>query len=118
MIRLVFVILLPAVAFGQSIYKKGDDKPIKAYTQAIAEYIKAEYKNEKVVFDTLFIGKHEEFPEIELPAVIEKTKIMIVTPEEAEKKLKYLNTPRKPRLMEILSQNQNFFHCGFVASAI
>jgi hypothetical protein len=34
--------------------------------------------------DTLFIGRHDEFPRIELPAVIENTRIRIAAPAQAE----------------------------------
>jgi hypothetical protein len=63
----------------------------KIYTQAIAEFIKAAYKNDKTTFDTLFFGKHiygqpDDFPEIELPETIEKTQIRLVLPEIGQKK--------------------------------
>jgi hypothetical protein len=61
----------------------------KIYTQAIAEYIKAVYEKDKSCFDTLFFGKHVEFPNIKLPPVIENTKIMQLTTEEADKKRTY-----------------------------
>jgi hypothetical protein len=37
----------------------------------------------------LFIGKYEDFPNIELPNTIQNTKIILLTSEEAEKKLQY-----------------------------
>ncbi|MCX8478518.1 MAG: hypothetical protein ORN56_01870 [Chitinophagales bacterium] len=56
------------------------------YTQAIAEFIKAAYKNDQITFDTLYFGKHvygqaDDFPDIELPATIENTQIRLVSPE-------------------------------------
>ncbi len=33
-------------------------------------------------FDTLFLGKHADFPKIELPAKIENTNILLVMPED------------------------------------
>ena len=63
----------------------------KIYTQAIAAFIKAAYKNDKTTFDTLYFGKHiygqpDDFPDIELPETIEKTQIRLVTPEVGQKK--------------------------------
>lgn len=60
----------------------------KGFSQAIEDYIKAEYKKDKTKYDTLFFGKHKEFPDIALPPVIENTKIMVITPEEADRKRK------------------------------
>ena len=58
----------------------------KIYSKAIAEYIRAVYKNDKTVFDTLFFGKHvygqaEDFRDIELPGTIENTRIKLVSPQ-------------------------------------
>ncbi len=63
----------------------------KIYSQAIAEFIKAEYKKDKTKFDTLFFGKHiygqpDDFPDIELPKTIENTNVKLVTPETGFKK--------------------------------
>ncbi|MGE0638442.1 MAG: hypothetical protein AB7P01_18520 [Bacteroidia bacterium] len=62
----------------------------KIYTQAIAEFIKAAYKKDKITFDTLYFGKHiygqpDDFPDIELPETIEKTQIRLVSPEVGQK---------------------------------
>lgn len=65
------------------------DEQTKLYSQAIAEYIKAVYKRDKSSFDTLFFGKHVDFPDIELPATIQNTKIILLTSEEADKKREY-----------------------------
>lgn len=54
----------------------------KVYTQAIGEYVQAVYKKGQARFDTLFLGKHADFPDIELPAIIESTNIRLVTPED------------------------------------
>ena len=63
----------------------------KIYSQAIAEFIKAEYKKDKTKFDTLFFGKHiygqpDDFPDIELPKIIENTNVKLITPESGFKK--------------------------------
>lgn len=52
------------------------------YTQAIAEYIAAVHKKDKTNFNTLFLGKHFDFPDIDLPATIDGTKIHLLTQEE------------------------------------
>lgn len=64
----------------------------KIYTQAIAEFIRAAYKTDKTAYDTLYFGKHiygqpDDFPDIELPRVIEKTQIRLVTPEVGQNKM-------------------------------
>lgn len=66
------------------------DELTKIYSQAIADYIKAVYKKDKRVFDTLYFGKHvygqpDDFPDIELPQTIENTKIKLVSPTLGEK---------------------------------
>lgn len=63
------------------------------YTRAIADYIKAVYKKDKTVFDTLFLGKRaygqpDDFPDIELPETIENTGIRLVSPEAGTKMMK------------------------------
>ncbi len=65
------------------------DEVTKAYSQAIAEYIKAVYKKDRSSFDTLFIGKHETSPKIILPANIQNTNIVLLTTDEADKKFLY-----------------------------
>ena len=67
------------------------DELTKIYTQAIAEFIKGAYKQDKTTFDTLFFGKHvygqpDDFPDIELPETIENTPVRLVTPEVGQKK--------------------------------
>jgi hypothetical protein len=63
----------------------------KVYIQAIAEFVKAEYKKDKPKFDTLFFWKHvygqsDDFPDIELPKIIENTHVKLVSPETKVKK--------------------------------
>lgn len=60
------------------------------YSQAIAEFIRTVYKKDKTRFDTLFFGKHvygqpDDFPDIELPEIIEHTPIKIISPELGKK---------------------------------
>ncbi len=66
------------------------------YHTAIADYIKAMGTRDGSFPDTVFIGEHEELPDIELPAVIEQVSVRIVAPAEAEslksgKRFAYLN---------------------------
>ena len=58
----------------------------KAYTQAVEEYIKAVNNRDKSVPDTLFFGRNVEFPDIELPASIRNTGIVVLTSEEADRR--------------------------------
>jgi len=62
------------------------DEQTKIYSHAIAEYINAVYQKDKTELDTLFLGKHADFPNINLPASIANTRIMLLTTEEAEKR--------------------------------
>ncbi len=55
-----------------------------AYRTAIAEYIKVFRKSDASFPDTVYIGRHAEFPGIELPDTIGNTFIRIVTPAEGE----------------------------------
>ncbi len=57
------------------------------FGRAIGEYIDTMFTAVKP--DTLFIGRHAEFPAILLPAEIHGTKILVLTNEEAMAKLKY-----------------------------
>ena len=76
---------------GTSITTKQKDDLAKIYSQAIADYIRLVNKEYKLSFDTLFFGKHvygqpDDFPDIELPAVIEQTNIKLISPEQGAKK--------------------------------
>lgn len=84
----LFTILLsfPVFALCQPTFVLPIDLKTKGYSLAIGEYIKTMKAKEKTSFDTLFVGKHEDFPDITLPAEIENTKIIILTNSEAEKK--------------------------------
>ena len=86
---LILIFILPLFIFGQSTFSPTKAELTKGYSQAIAEYIKAVCKRDKSGFDTLFFGKHDDFPDIELPATIQNTKIMLLTTEEADKKREY-----------------------------
>lgn len=65
------------------------DEVRQVYTQAIGEYIKSLRPEDKSSLDTLFIGRHPDFPDIELPAIIQNTNILALTPDEADDKAKY-----------------------------
>ena len=78
------------------------DELTKIYTQAIAAFIKAAYHKDKTTYDTLYFGKHvygqpDDFPDIELPQIIEQTQIRLIAPEaglikqKAQKDLVYVN---------------------------
>ena len=61
----------------------------KAYCQAISEYLKVVYEKGSPTPDTLFIGKNVDMPDIVLPVVINGINTVLLTSEEAEKKLTY-----------------------------
>lgn len=84
--KIYLFFILPIYAIGQSTFVLPKDVQLKGYTLAIAEYIKTMKTTNKTSFDTLFIGKHEDFPDIILPTEIENTKIMVLTNADAEKK--------------------------------
>lgn len=86
-----------SVATQNTNYVTTDSLPLpkaeltKIYTQAIAEFIKGAYKRDKTTFDTLFFGKHVygqpgDFPDIDLPEIIEHTPVMLVSPEVGQEK--------------------------------
>lgn len=78
--------IFPAFAFCQSTFVLPKDVQVKGYTLAIGEYIKTMQTKNKTSFDTLFFGKHEDFPDVTLPVEIENTKIIVLTNADAEKK--------------------------------
>lgn len=76
---------------SSNITTKHNDQLQTIYTQAIAEFIKAAYQNNKTVFDTLYFGKHvygqaEDFPDIVLPATIENTQVRLLDPVVGQKR--------------------------------
>jgi len=92
---------VPESAPADSLTMQKDDLA-KIYVQAIAEFIKAANKKDKITFDTLFFGKHvygqaDDFPDITLPETIEQTPIRLITPElglkkqQERKSLVYIN---------------------------
>jgi len=86
---LVFIFIFPLFIFGQSTSTLKKDALTKIYSQAISEYVKEIFKKDKLRYDTLFFGKNPEFPDIKLPAEIQNTKIVVLTQESADRKLKY-----------------------------
>ena len=62
----------------------------KVYSQAIGDYIRLVNSKYSLTFDTLFFGKREfgqvdDFPDIELPAIIDNTNIKLISPEQGKK---------------------------------
>lgn len=91
MLRLfIFISIVPMFTFGQSTHSLNKDEKTKVFCQAIAEYINAVYKNDKSSFDTLFIGQYDDHQDKKLPAIIQKTNIVLLRNEkEGAKKLTY-----------------------------
>ncbi len=86
MFRLLFLIsILPLFVSAQTIFTLSKAEQAKVYCLVIAEYVKAVNKNEKFSYDTLYIGNHDEFPEIKLPETIQKKRIILHTYHEGEK---------------------------------
>ncbi|MBK8109822.1 MAG: hypothetical protein IPK46_05515 [Saprospiraceae bacterium] len=84
------------------------------YPKAIAEFIKAAYQLDKPLFDTLFFGKHvygqeDDFPDIELPNIIENTPIRLISPELGQKKQKEQKSMIYINLMSWLENNKAVF---------
>ncbi|MBL7764486.1 MAG: hypothetical protein JNJ58_00195 [Chitinophagaceae bacterium] len=81
------IFLFPFCVFGQSTKIPTKAVLTKTYSQAIADFIKAANKKNKVNFDTLFFGNRKvgdpenDFPDIALPKTIEKTQIRLISPE-------------------------------------
>ncbi len=114
---ITLLFLLSAIfGFGQIDHSSTTVEETKAYSQAIAEYIKAVNKKDKLFFDTLFIGKHEDFPDINLPASLENTKIISLTSEEANKKLTYRNLVYLNVIGNISKDHSNFIIVTFNVS--
>ncbi|MEO6305014.1 MAG: hypothetical protein ABIP51_17765 [Bacteroidia bacterium] len=86
MLRLLILIsIFPFFVFGQEGSGFPKDQQTKAYCQVIAEYIKVIGKEDQLSFDTLYIGKHPDFPEIKLPAIIQGKKIILLTYHKGDK---------------------------------
>lgn len=81
-----------ALATGTQQKAPTKDEITEAYVKAIGDYIKVVYKDGKPLPDTLFIGKHPDFPDIALPPTIEGANIALVTVEEGQQKLNYRKT--------------------------
>ncbi|MBL0316930.1 MAG: hypothetical protein IPP69_14660 [Flavobacteriales bacterium] len=56
---------------------------INCYTRAIEEYIKWTNAQNSETTDTIFIGRHDDFPDIELPVIIEDKKICLIPFEDS-----------------------------------
>jgi hypothetical protein len=65
---------------------------MEAYRGAIAEYIKAVYKDGKPLPDTLFIGENLSFPEIRLPLSIEGANVAMINGDSCWNRLMKRNS--------------------------
>ena len=83
-VYIFFIISFFATAQEKFVLPK--DVETKGYILAIEEYIKSKHN---LNFDTLFIGKQEDFSDIKLPKIIYHKPVVLLTNEEAEKKFKY-----------------------------
>lgn len=79
-----FIFLFSLLLSGNTTFSQQEKGTAKAYSQAIAEYIKATRQKNESRLDTLFFGRHDDFPDIKLPSEIQGTKIRLITNAEAE----------------------------------
>lgn len=88
----------------------GKPELAELYTQAIAEYITAIHKKDRTRFDTLFLGKIFDFPDISLPTIISETEIRLLTQEEIDRKKPiYRSTAPYVNLIGFVEKNQAEF---------
>lgn len=90
-------------------YKTEKDSLVAIYSAAIGEYLKIMRKERQATFDTLFFGKHEEFPDIKLPAEIENTNIVVLTSEEANRKFEYRKSLPFVNMVDLSDKEKNGF---------
>lgn len=83
---LILISTFSMLAYGQPGFKPSKDQQVKAYSQVIAEYIKAVSKTNKFHFDTLFITNHSDLPKIKLPEMIHSKKIVLLNYGKSDKK--------------------------------
>ena len=83
--QVILIFFLPFFSFGQSISSLTKAELTKCYSLAIADYVKTVYKEHKITFDTLYFGKHDQFPNLKLPGKIENTNIKFLSPENGLK---------------------------------
>lgn len=84
LLYILFIISFFATAQEKFVLPK--DVETKGYILAIEEYIKSKHN---LNFDTLFIGKQEDFSDIKLPKIIYHKPVVLLTTQQAEKKFKY-----------------------------
>lgn len=114
-----FTLLFLSVGlFGQinSVSKK---ELVRLYTQSIGDFITAASTRYSTHFDTLYFGKHvygqpDDFPDINLPSVVNGTRIKLVTPEEGSEIQKRCASCVYINLMGWSSKNSfEFLHVVF-----
>lgn len=111
----------PLSPSGNSVFSQADSlmpgQPDMArmYARAIEAYMGAVGQKDSTGFDTLFIGKIFDFPDITLPATINGTKILLLTQEEVNsKKSVYRQTAPYINLMGFVeNDNAEFIFVTF-----
>jgi hypothetical protein len=94
---------------SSNVYKTEKDSLVSIYSAALAEYIKVMRGKRQATFDTLFVGKHEEFPDIKLPSKIENTGIVVLTTEEANIKFAYRKSMAYINMVDLGDKGRNEF---------
>lgn len=93
----------------QSKFSPDKNQKTKLYSLTIGEYIKAVYKKDNIKYDTLFIGKHIDFPNIKLPNKIQNTVIMIITEKQADKIAGYRKSLTYLNIIENIASSESHF---------
>jgi hypothetical protein len=75
------------IGTGNESITNTDNELTNIYSKAISDFIEAIYQKDKTTFDTLFFNKRkngqpDDFPDIELPKIINGTKLLLLSPEE------------------------------------
>jgi hypothetical protein len=90
--KIYLLFIFPMFVFGQTNSDFVIEDESDAYKEAISEYIKAIYSKYEQSIDTLFIGKHADFPDISLPNKIQNTYIILLLNVNVERKMNYRNS--------------------------
>jgi|GEM_PF-1638074 len=90
--KIYLLFIFPMFVFGQTNSEFVIENESNAYKEAISEFIKAIHSKHKQSIDTLFIGKHTDFPDIILPNKIQNTYIILLSSISVEGKMNYRNS--------------------------
>lgn len=86
--HILILFILPLLSCGQTNSSPEKPNEEQIFVHAITEYIHAVKKEHATTYDTLYFGKHPDFPNISLPTKIENTTLLQIEFEEGMKKQK------------------------------